>query len=112
MLQQRVEATRQQVANNRRLAGQTMACRYQLRTVRGWQYKPRRKRGTTLKRLENYWEPGKAVHRFATTRSRHLQADVAISKRWRIVHVGHLWAVVVEEGCLWGQQRPPLSSDK
>ncbi|MPD02889.1 hypothetical protein E2C01_098498 [Portunus trituberculatus] len=63
-------------------------------------------------RLENYWERGKAIHRSGTTRSHHLQIDVATSKWQRNVHVGCLWAVVVEEGCLWGQQRPPSSPDK
>ncbi|MPC64104.1 hypothetical protein E2C01_058215 [Portunus trituberculatus] len=81
-LQRRMEATRRQVANNHRLAGQVMTHRYQLCASdtqyavwdRGWRYKPRRKRGTTLKRLENYWEHGKAVHRTATTRRRHVRA--------------------------------------
>ncbi|MPC68412.1 hypothetical protein E2C01_062612 [Portunus trituberculatus] len=119
MLQQWMEATWRQVVNNCRLTGQTMTRQYQLRAGdaqyavwdRGWRYKPRRKRGITLKRLENYWECGKAVHRSATTHSCHLQADAVTSKQRRIVHVGRLWAVVVKKGCLWGQQRPPSSPD-
>ncbi|MPC80896.1 hypothetical protein E2C01_075493 [Portunus trituberculatus] len=78
-LQQRMEATQRQVANNRRLVGQAMTCWYQLRAGDSqyvvwdhcWQYKPHRKRGTTLKRLENYWERGKAIHCSATTCSCH-----------------------------------------
>ncbi|MPC36926.1 hypothetical protein E2C01_030395 [Portunus trituberculatus] len=107
MLQQRMEATRRQVANNRRLVGQTMTRRYQLHVYavwdRGWRYKPHRKRGTTLKSLENYWERGKAVN----------QRLAAVTYKLTLPQAsGRLWAVVVEEGCLWGQQRPPSSPDK
>ncbi|MPC17080.1 hypothetical protein E2C01_009925 [Portunus trituberculatus] len=81
-LQQWMEATRRQVANNRRLAGQAMIRWYQLRTGdtqnavggRGWRYKLCRKQGITPKRLENYWEHGKDVHRFVTNHSHYLQA--------------------------------------
>ncbi|MPC62319.1 hypothetical protein E2C01_056403 [Portunus trituberculatus] len=58
-----------------------MTCWYQLRAgdalypVRdnGQRYDPSKKRGTTPKKLKNYWERGKAVLRSATTHSCHLQ---------------------------------------
>ncbi|MPC56420.1 hypothetical protein E2C01_050381 [Portunus trituberculatus] len=61
-LEKRMEATRRQMSNNCRHAGQAMTRWYQLRTGdaqyvvgdHGWRYSPNKKRGITLKKLENY----------------------------------------------------------
>ncbi|MPC65088.1 hypothetical protein E2C01_059214 [Portunus trituberculatus] len=110
-LQVRMEATRRQVSNNRHLARQAMTCWYQLRAGdtqyavgdHGWRYNPYKKRGTTLKRLETYWEHGKAVHPVT------YKLDVGTSRWRRIVHVDRLWAAVEEGYFKWGQQGPPSS---
>ncbi|MPC16279.1 hypothetical protein E2C01_009100 [Portunus trituberculatus] len=70
-----------------------------------------RKRGTTLKSLENYWNVGRPYTALQRLAAVTYKLDIATSKRWRIVHVDRRWAVV-EEGYLWGQQGLPSSPDK
>ncbi|MPC34666.1 hypothetical protein E2C01_028061 [Portunus trituberculatus] len=74
MLQQRMEDMRRQGESHDLPVPDARRCAQYAVWDRGWRYKPRKKRGTTLKRLENYWECGKAIHYSAMTRSRHLQA--------------------------------------